>query len=347
MRKYDERPPRVYWINNKWQYKSREDERRLIGGVYFVLGKPRRREFDSYFWGRYAELKNVLGSRGGMNDLFDMYITHMQKELEAGNLSARTVKDYKRDIEVYLRPVFGKMEPSQVKTSHVQDYSDIRGRQAPRRANIETGILSRVFKKAIQRDIVKFNPCAGIDRNKETPRDRVPEIWELEAFKNGATEFLKVYVDLKYMTALRVGHLLELKLREIDFNGLGISGKTQKGKVKFSVPWDEAGELKAVIHEMMALNKVQGQTLICSSDGTPLPYKNFNQRWNRRMKYCLKHGIIKDKFHEHDIRARHVDDAEKLGLDGSQQLTHTQKATTERYRNRKQEYEVTPLRRLK
>lgn len=61
------------------------------------------------------------------------------------------------------------------------------------------------------------------------------------------------------------------------------------------------------------------------------------------MKRALAEGIIKERFTEHDIRAKSGADADASGLDAQALLGHEDAGTTRRYIRHKQAYKVAPL----
>ena len=77
-----------------------------------------------------------------------------------------------------LRLFFGTLRPKDVTRVDVYTYLDKRG--APVRANREKALLSDVFSIAIRWGIVTDNPCWGVKRNPEKPRDRYVEDFEHE-----------------------------------------------------------------------------------------------------------------------------------------------------------------------
>ena len=61
------------------------------------------------------------------------------------------------------------------------------------------------------------------------------------------------------------------------------------------------------------------------------------------MKGVIKEGIIKERFTEHDIRAKSGTDADASGLDAQALLGHEDAGTTKRYIRHKKAHKVAPL----
>lgn len=93
----------------------------------------------------------------------------------------RTHKDEVPSAKLLMN-VFGKMHPSDLSPMHVAKYLDMRGKVAPVRANREKIPLSHMSSIAMRWGIVDTNPCCGVERNTETPRNRFVTDDELNNF---------------------------------------------------------------------------------------------------------------------------------------------------------------------
>ena len=79
-----------------------------------------------------------------------------------------------------LIPVFGEMLITSLKTVHVFQYRDKRGKEAPTATNHEVGVLSHAYTKAIEWGLAEENPVKGkVSKIATPPRDRYIEDWEL------------------------------------------------------------------------------------------------------------------------------------------------------------------------
>lgn len=333
-------PPRVYWHRNKWQYFCRKDEKLITGKTWVPLGGTQ--EDLVPMLQAYAALQERLGQSGGMNKLFNKFEREIL--LDPSNpldYSPRTIQDKLKHL-TFLRDAFGAGSPTEIRPMHCAEYLDLRGKSSKSQANQEFNTLSIVFKMAVRWGVVDVNPCRGLSRHKIKDRDRMPSHEELEALKTVCDPFLKLYIDLKYKTGLRQKDLLELKIRDCNFNSEGIQVKTSKTGKKGFIPWDD--ELKDVIRGLLRLNKIQGETVICGPRGKPLSQNTFTARWGKAMTKAVNKGLLESRFWEHDIRARHATDAEDdHDLDASDQLLHNDKRTKQKYLRAKKAIRVEPL----
>lgn len=76
-------------------------------------------------------------------------------------------------------PVFGQMKPEQIRRSHVAQMMDRMA--AAVMASRYRSVLSDVFEYAMRRGLAESNPCKGIARNRERPRNRVVSTEEINA----------------------------------------------------------------------------------------------------------------------------------------------------------------------
>jgi integrase len=164
---------------------------------------------------KWAEVVGRPARMRSMGEVMDRYMLEV-----APKKSPRTYQDNIKEI-AKLRAVFGHMQPYELTAPDIYAYMDARG--APVRANREKALLSHVFSYAIRWGIVKDNPCRDVKRNPEKPRERYAEDCEIEAFKSEASEFLCCYVDLKYMTSMRKGDLLRLRLDYLTDEGIAVT----------------------------------------------------------------------------------------------------------------------------
>lgn len=237
---------------------------------------------------------------GSIAELFDRYMP----EVSAKKAPA-THKDEKAS-KVFLVKVFGKMRPQDVRPMHVARYLDERGKTAPVRANREKALFSHVYSIAMRWGIVDFNPCKGVARNTETPRDRLVADRELCSFiahsAGGETgTLLALTAWLAYLTSQRRGDLLKLRLDRIIDDGILI----QQGKTGAKVLVEWTPKLRECVAEIRALPRpVRGMYLICNKAGQPYTDSGFKALWGRAMTAWVDAGG--ERFHFHDLRAKAV-----------------------------------------
>lgn len=257
---------------------------------------------------------------GSMSALIDKYMIEVapkkSKATYTGNLmEAKNLKE-----------VFGKMLVLEIRPMHVAKYLDVRGVKAPIRANREVSLLSHIFSYAMRWGQLDKNPCLGVAKHPEKGRDRYITDQEFEAVKQIASELISTVMDFAYITALRKGDILNLRLDKITDEGILIIQSKTGAKQLYE--WSPG--LREVVRRAQALKRpIRGLYLFCTRQGQPYSDTGFKAMWNRvQLKWAAQGG---QRFTFHDIRAKALTDAKRLGLDTQSLAGHATSAMTEHY----------------
>jgi len=251
-------------------------------------------------------------------------------------LAERTQKDRSEHLNV-LERAFGHMKPDAVKPQHIAQY--LEAHKAPVSANRQIATLSVAYTKAMRVGMASRNPTLGVERNKETGRDRYITDAEFLAVKALADEHGQAVMDLAYATGMRQGDLLKLTPFQVTDDGLVLrQGKTGQRQVMTLTP-----ELADVIRRLKASRKVQGMTLVRTRRGQAYTANGFKAWWQRLQKRAIREGVITERFTFHDIRAKAATDADDQGHDPQALLGHTTRKQTETYLRSKKAIRVQPV----
>lgn len=286
-------PPRMYMYKGRRKttyYTITAANDRINLGHDFVEAKRKLLEID--------EGRPVSGS---VAELIDRYMKEISPK-KAASTHREELSGAKR-----LKDVFGKMDPKDLRPVHVAKYLDIRGQTAPVRANREKSLLSHIFSIGMRWGVVDSNPCKGVARNKETPRDRFVTDAELLSFceyaerTNQTGKMLSRVARLAYLTGQRRGDLLRLRLDLLTLEGIMITQSKTGSKVL--IEWTPA--LKECISSIKALDRpVSGLFLICNRSGQPYTDGGFRSMWREAMSEWIKLG--NERFTFHDLRAKAI-----------------------------------------
>ena len=94
-------------------------------------------------------------------------------------------------------------------------------------ANRDITLLQTVFAYAMRWGWCTQNPCRGVRRHTEKRRERYITAAEFVVIKAAADEQWRCILDLAYLTAMRRGDILNLRLSDITDHALVIrQGKT-------------------------------------------------------------------------------------------------------------------------
>lgn len=168
-------------------------------------------------------------SSGGrtVQHLIDAYLTRCLKPL-----AASTQDDYRR-MAKRLGKVFGHMALGAIKPPHVAEYMDLHPH--PDTARNEVYLLQGMYRKAIRWGWTEFNPCKGVER--PPVRKRLRYITDEEFRRIYAAVKLpsyRLFMELAYMTGVRVGDLCRLSLSAIRDEGLRVWQSKGKREIVFT-----------------------------------------------------------------------------------------------------------------
>ena len=196
--------------------------------------------------------------------LFDRY----EKEIIPGK-SIRTQSDNHKELK-QLRRAFENAPIESITPQVVAQYRD--ARTAKVRANREIALLSHTFTIAREWGLTdKANPCFGVRRNKEKPRDYYAGEIVWNAVYTEAVQELKDAMDMAYLTGQRPADVLKIAATDLNNGFLLIGqGKTEK---RLRLRLEDAGiqsGLSTFINDLLerrAINGVKTSTLITNSSG--------------------------------------------------------------------------------
>lgn len=141
------------------------------------------------------------------------------------------------------------------------------------RANREITLLSHVFNLAREWGFTaKENPCRGVRKNKEEPRDFYADkdVWDY--VYSAAPEELEDAMDIAYLTGQRPGDVRKMMITDIRDNTLHVKqGKTTKFLRILLEVHGVRSELGKVVDRVMARSrKVRSLYLVSTPAGQPL-----------------------------------------------------------------------------
>lgn len=248
--------------------------------------------------------------------LFDRYV----KEIIPSK-GLRTQSDNMKELK-QLRKAFEKAPIDSITPQVVAQYRD--ARTAKVRANREIALLSHMFTIAREWGLTNnANPCFGVRRNKEKPRDYYASDIVWNAVYTEAVQELKDAMDLAYLTGQRPADVLKVATTDLNAGFLMVKqGKTEK---KLRLRLEEAGvqsTLSAFIDDLQerrALNGIKTSSLITNTSGLRMSQQMLRNRWDEaREKAAIKAGADGDsalavlirQFQFKDIRPKAASEIE-------------------------------------
>src|SRR5438477_867409 len=157
-------------------------------GVYRHAGKPRRLTLGSYPPIALAEARDMArdalrdaqkGSDPGaqkqadrqaetFKDLADAFMERYSKKKK------KSWREDQRIIDTYLEPKFRHALAKNVTRAQIQQLLEEIADRAPVQANRVFSVVRKMYRWALQQDLVEMSPCFGLSApGKENQRDRV------------------------------------------------------------------------------------------------------------------------------------------------------------------------------
>ncbi|MCW2272180.1 tyrosine-type recombinase/integrase [Pseudomonas sp. JUb96] len=268
-----------------------------------------------------------------MKAIFDRYERDIIPKKDA-----RTQKDNLAELR-HLRPFFDKAPIEAITPSLVAQYRD--ARSAPVRANREIALLSHVYNMAREWGLTtKENPCQGVRKNKEVPRDFYANDTVWNAVYAKAVGELKDAMDLAYLTGQRPADVLVMRKDDIEDKALGVKPKKTNKKLRILLEVDgvESG-LGALIRKILERNASHGSPYLLLTDtGKRVSAAMLRHRWDDAREDAVKEAVSAgdqvlagriSQFQFRDIRpkaASEITDVDHASL----LLGHTKGDITER-----------------
>jgi len=273
-----------------------------------------------------------------MGRLFDDYESKIIPKLKPG-----TQDDYTKGLR-QLRKAFESAPIDAITPQVIAQYRD--ARTAKVRANREIALLSTMFTFAREWGMTdKANPCFGLRRNKEMPRDYYAGDIVWKAVYTQAPQDLKDAMDLAYLTGQRPADVLKISIADMNDGFLMVGqGKTEKRlriRLHNGITATDLSRFLDDLLDRRAFTGIRSSNLITNQAGLRMSYAMLRNRWDEtRENAAVKATSEGDealaakirKFQFRDIRPKAASEIEDIGH-ASQLLGHsTQEMTRKVYR---------------
>lgn len=282
----------------------------------------------------WARLTGGTPAPGTLGPIMTRYL-----ELAKGRIAPRTLADYTEAIEKYLRPWCGHMRPDEVTPAMVAEYLE-RGLLAGRgvRANREAAVLSNVFQLAMRKAQATRNPCYGVERNPEKPRDRLVTMAELDAFcawareRDFAGKLMAAAAEILYLCAQRPSDVRKIRLQDLTDEGILF----QQGKTGVRVLVEWTPRLEAAAAAAKGLKRAKGIVafaLLGNRQGQVYTEAGWKASWSKLMREWVQAGHA--RFRQQDLRPAGVTKMREDGRAAEEVSGHRQRATVDRIYDRR------------
>lgn len=206
----------------------------------------------------------------------------------------RTQTDYSDQLAL-MGKVFGGMGIDSLTPQHIAQYRDRRGAKAPVRANREIALLSTIFNHAREWGYTaRENPCKGVRKNKEQPRDFYADDAVWAAVYGSASEDLRDAMDLAYLTGQRPGDIIKMRFADLRNGALEVQqGKTAK-RLRILLAHDGVPTQLGLLIDRIRqrAGPVSSLYLVATKEGQPL------NRWTLRVRFDAARTLAVQALHE-------------------------------------------------
>jgi integrase len=188
--------------------------------------------------------------------------------------SVKTQFDFTRALK-NLRVSFKEFTLEEIKPMHIKQYLDRRTKKVT--ANREISVLSLIFNWAREKGVIDCpNPCFGVSRNEERPRERyITDEEYLEVWTKAAPE-LQDAMDLAYLTGQRASDVLKMSRKDIREGCLWVRQNKTGAKVGIRIE----GQLKDVVERCRSRPRtVATMLLVAGVDGLKLTISALHHRF--------------------------------------------------------------------
>lgn len=195
---------------------------------------------------------------------------------------APSTQNLYRGTLAYMKTTVGDLTIQEITPGNVQEIKEALAHK-PYLANQILVMLSILFKRAIRRDLIKYNPAASPGKLETRKRT---EVWSREMEDEVVTGFpwpLNFAFMLLLYTCQRLGDILTMQLSQImEHNGrLYIALKQQKTQELVGVPVHK--RLEPFLRQRLE-QTIDSTLLITSPTGLQWARRNFSRSWDRIMR---------------------------------------------------------------
>lgn len=257
----------------------------------------------------------------------DYWLTRFLASPRFAQLGHFSQRDYTRYIEILAKPddkksrngirfVFGKMQPTTVKTHHIRKYMDYwatSGKEVT--ANRHLSCLQAFFGWLREQNAnIELNPATGIKKFKEESRavyiedDAYDKL--LKAAFVSSRPYLAPAMEIAYLCGLRRHEVIKLDMEDITDKGLFIRrGKGSKNEItEISERLQKAIDYAISLHNPSKPEPLKNRPLVRNNSGGRLTGSALYQAWR-----MVREQAGLPDFWVHDLKKKAGTDDKDLG----------------------------------
>ena len=252
---------------------------------------------------RRKERRSALTVAQGITTFFDEFCP---RRVTTRRMTAGTVREYRKQAERYLIPALGKLDVDEVKRHHIERMVDT---LRPVLRNRVLALASRIFRyfedqgQRRQYD----NPCRGVERSREEPRDRTLDPTEIAALGKALSESeidppRRAAIQFAMLTGLRISEVLSMRWEYVNFEtGCVLLPTTKTGR--------RTHPLSTPALSVLVGLPIKGDYVFCTTALLPINY------WTVRQAFLMvvEEAGLRD-VRLHDLRRTFMTRAAESGI---------------------------------
>lgn len=230
-----------------------------------------------------------------VNDILDRFVRDSLPKR-----APRTQVQYRRHVQV-LRREFGARIADELRPRDFGPFLEVK-KGAIHRVR-QLAVLSAAFTDAVSRwYMIERNVLRDVKRQKSRPRDRLILDEEFAAVKAAASPRLKLSMQLALLTGQRQGDIIRFRWTDVRDMELHVYQAKTRKRIAIGI----TPELEAVLDQCWKLpggGAVGSEYVLPTRFGRPYTSEGFRACWQRLMQRVMRRGVLRERFHFHDIRA--------------------------------------------
>ncbi|MCO8164813.1 tyrosine-type recombinase/integrase [Pseudomonas sp. 21LCFQ010] len=252
--------------------------------------------------------------------------------------SPRSQSDNLKELK-FLRAVFDSAPIDAITPAMIAGYRD--ARKGKVRANREIALFSHIFNTAREWGLTeRANPCQGVRKNKEKPRDYYATDLVWDAVYSKASQDLKDAMDMAYLTGQRPADVRLMRRDDVQGSFLLVTQQKTSKRLRIELETDGMrNRLGLLIDELNSAQRCRNSPyFFVSQRGQKMSSRTLNARWvdarNAAIAAALEEGNKPlasklSEFQFRDIRPKAASEIEDIG-DASRLLGHSKQDITEK-----------------
>jgi len=151
-------------------------------------------------------------------EMADVWLAHNDKKVEAGEMTPKTLKEYRKSVNKYILPEFGEKPINRIRKIQIENLLDnLVGLTKKTKKHILSP-LSGILKKAVKMELIEFNPAreVEIESGKESKKSDPLTPEEVWIFLENVDGYYKPVFQFAFNTGMRWSEITALKWKNVD-----------------------------------------------------------------------------------------------------------------------------------